>query len=520
MARFFNIAGPCNPADHYMIDASERLTQVVPLIDQKQYFVIHAARQSGKTTLLWDLTIELNNSGRYYALYCSLEGVQGMVDPKEGIPATVMCLKSALMYAPVPHGDLFADQANLADVANVLKDELSKFCSRLDKPLIIFFDEADCLSEGTLITFLRQLRNGYNARIQAPFVHSLALVGMRNLRDYKAMIRAERETMGSASPFNIVTKSLTLQNFTEAEVEELYGQHTADTGQVFEPEAIRLAVEKTQGQPWLVNAVAREAVMELLESDYALPVTAALIEQAIQNIIIRRDTHIDSLLERLKEPRVRRIIQPIILGEEGRIDRLGEDFQYTRDLGLIRERDGHLEPANPIYAEVIVRTLNYNAQEDLKSTLYPYVMPRYLREGKIDMTFLLQDFQAFWRENGAIWGERFDYKEAAPHLILMAFLQRVINGGGRIIREMAAATGRLDLCVEYQGHKYPIELKLNNRSDTLDKGLEQLPRYMDILGCKEGWLVLFDNRTTIDWFEKLHLKSETVGDRRINVVGC
>ena len=49
MEKFFNIAGPCNPARHYMIPAVERLPQVTRLIEREQYFAIHAARQSGKT---------------------------------------------------------------------------------------------------------------------------------------------------------------------------------------------------------------------------------------------------------------------------------------------------------------------------------------------------------------------------------------------------------------------------------------------------------------------------------------
>ncbi|MDR1331161.1 MAG: ATP-binding protein, partial [Tannerella sp.] len=66
--RYFNIAGPCNRASHYMIEPSTRLQGVEQLIDMAQYFVIHAARQSGKTTYLNDLAERLNASGRYYAL--------------------------------------------------------------------------------------------------------------------------------------------------------------------------------------------------------------------------------------------------------------------------------------------------------------------------------------------------------------------------------------------------------------------------------------------------------------------
>ncbi|MDR1298716.1 MAG: AAA-like domain-containing protein, partial [Oscillospiraceae bacterium] len=354
--RYFNIAGPCNKTKHYMIEAASRLHGVERLIDMEQYFVIHAARQSGKTTYLRDLEQRLSASGKYYALYCSLETTQGVNDPKDGIPSIVKNIKHAIAMADIPSKIGFAADADYTDYTNVLNIELALFCKRLDKPLVILFDEADCLSEGTLITFLRQLRSGYNSRSSYPFVHSIALVGMRNIRDFKARVRPESETLGSASPFNIVTESLTLKNFTTDEIRALYKQHTDETGQVFEEDAIELVYEQTRGQPWLVNAIAREAIEKQLGGDYTRPVTAEMIETSIQTIILRRDTHIDSLLERLKEERVRRVIEPIILGEYV-ADRLSDDYRYVKDLGLISDADSKLKPANPIYAEVIARTL-------------------------------------------------------------------------------------------------------------------------------------------------------------------
>ncbi|MDR1483660.1 MAG: AAA-like domain-containing protein, partial [Planctomycetaceae bacterium] len=312
--RYFNVAGPCNSEEHYMIDASTRLTGVEQLIDERQYFIIHAARQSGKTTYLKYLTRRLNAEGKYYALCCSLESVQVVDKPEKGIPAVMSCLKSSFLFSSIPEGDKFAADADMTDYISVLRTSLTLFCRRLDKPLVIFFDEADCLSEGTLILFLRQLRDGYNSRPEQQFVHSIALVGMRNIRDFRAQVRPDRETVGSASPFNIATESLTLKNFEPEEVASLYQQHTDATGQIFNGDAVKLAFDQTQGQPWLVNAIAREVIMKLLQSDYSKPVTTELVNQAIQNIIFRRGTHIDSLLERLKEERVRKVIEPMILG--------------------------------------------------------------------------------------------------------------------------------------------------------------------------------------------------------------
>jgi Holliday junction resolvase len=344
------------------------------------------------------------------------------------------------------------------------------------------------------------------------------LVGMRNIRDYKAKVRPDSESLGSASPFNIVTESLTLKNFTKEEITQLYRQHTDETGQIFEEDAIEQVYEQTQGQPWLVNAIAREVIVKMLDSDYTQPVTAKLVNEAIQTIILNRPTHIDSLLERLKEERVCRVIEPMILGE-GFINKESDDFQYTRDLGLIRVVNSRIEPANPIYAEIIIRKLSSFTQEELKNPKYPYQMPRYLQGDKIDMDYLMRDFQQFWRENSEIWIERYKYKEAAPHLILMAFLQRVVNGGGQIIREMASGSGRLDLCLLYENRKYPIELKIRYGEKYLKEGIEQTAGYMDIHGCNEGWLLVFDRRARVKWDNKIYMKKETVDGKTVTIVG-
>jgi len=515
MKKFFNIAGPCDPGKHYMLPASARLSNIQSLIDQELYFVIHAARQSGKTTLLSELEQTLNAEGRYYALYCSLESVQGIAAAERGIPAIIRSFRVAVQCHPALKTTPFANDVDWSDFNNALRVVLFEFCALLDKPLVVLFDETDCLSNGTLITFLRQLREGYINRVRVPFVHSLALVGMRNIRDYKGEIREERRTLGSVSPFNIVTKAMTLRNFTLDEIKQLYHQHTAATGQAFNDEVIARAYHYTQGQPWLVNALVREVVVELLEGDEQQPITVGHIDQAAQNIMLRRDTHIDSLLERLKEERVQKIIEPVLLGQTEGIDRYSDDMQYVLDLGLLRNNQGELSPANTIYREVIVRALSYNTQYALPLTLQNQWMTR----KTLDMNGLLKAFQQFWRENSDVWIERYQYKEAAPHLIVMAFLQRVLNGGGQITREFASGRKRLDLCVEYAGKKYPIELKLYYTGKTRDEGIRQLISYMDTLGTKEGWLLIFDRRSERTWEEKMTWDTVEENGKTIHVIG-
>jgi hypothetical protein len=349
----------------------------------------------------------------------------------------------------------------------------------------------------------------------APFPVSVALVGMRNIRDYKAKVRPDSETLGSASPFNIVTEALTLTNFTRPEIAALYGQHTTATGQVFEEAALDRVVHWSCGQPWLVNALAREGVEKLLKNDSTQPVTGALIDQAAEVLLRRRDTHIDSLLERLKEPRVRKIVEPVILGTEPVESTLSDDCQYVLDLGLLKREDRTLKPANPIYAEVILRTLSYDTQESMGRSI---AAAPWIDGDCLDMTGMLKAFQGFWRENSEIWQERYEYREAAPHIILQAFLQRVINGGGQIVREFALGRQRLDLLVCWQGNRYALELKMKNQYRP-EAAHEQLFGYLDRMGLTEGWLAVFDRDPAVSWEAKLTWQTLVSEGKTVHVVG-
>jgi hypothetical protein len=520
MKKTFNIAGPCQPNEHYMLPTQVRCQGLLSLIEQKQYFVIHAARQTGKTTLLLELAQQLNETGDYYALYCSLETVQGIHAAKQGIPAIVKKLQLDIELQEEFSDYSWTASVDYSDFTTILIRVLSQLGKQLDKPLVILFDEMDCLSNGTLISFLRQLRNGYvNRSAGIPFVHSIALVGMRNIRDYQGKIRGNRETLGSSSPFNIVKTSKNLRNFTLNEITSLYAQHTQLTGQAFSPAVIQLVYDYTQGQPWLVNAIACEIVEQILEGNVSREILPAQVQTAVQTLILRRDTHIDSLMERLKEKRVQRIVEPVIVGENKRYDLLDDDYQYVLDLGLLSQTGQRLIPSNPIYGEVIIRTLSFRSQQELEDISLPQ-NSAYIVNGQLDMKQLLSDFQDFWRNNSEIWVNRYQYREAAPHLILQAFLQRIVNSGGQILRELASGTRRIDLCLRYNNRDYPIELKLRYNQKTYQEGLEQLAGYMEQLNSQEGWLIIFDRRKKVAWHQKIFWKTYQKLGKTLHLVGC
>lgn len=521
MRRRFNVAGPCFPEEHYMLPALDRLPGIRGLVEARQYFVVHAPRQSGKTTALQALVDEINAGGGRCAIYCTLETLQTARDVAKAMEA----IRGLLLFnAENALPEVFAGSENPSSAREpgvayaaeslAVRQVLSALCRRAGKPLVVFFDEADCLSGDVLVSFLRQLRDGYVNRNRIPFPVSIALVGMLDIRDYKAQIREDGESLGQTSPFNIISADLMLRNFTEGEVGALYSQHTEETGQVFSPGVLEKVWEFTRGQPWLVNALARECIDIIHDSDFSAPITVEDVVAAKETIIRRRDTHVDSLMERLREPRVRRVVEPILSGEERTVSADDPDHRFVLDLGLLREENGALVPANRMYAEIIGRYLTRDEQMRIQQAV-PQT-PWATADG-LDMSGLMAAFQAFWREHSGSDRTIYDYKEATPHLTLMAFLQRVVNGGGRIVREMAAGSKRLDLYVEYRGRRYAVEVKLKKRFS--DASFVQLAEYLDTLGLSEGWMAVFDSDSSTPWSNRLYTRSVRFSGKTIHVVG-
>ncbi len=193
-------------------------------------------------------------------------------------------------------------------------------------------------------------------RYPGHFPHALCLIGLRDVRDRRVKRRDGLERVGSSSPFNIKSDSLTLRNFNAPEVAELYEQHSAETGQRFSTGAKSRAYELTRGQPWLVNMLAR-LLVEQLVTDRADEIETQHVEIAKEALIRRRDTHLDSLIDRLREDRTRKVIAPILTGDHPADDVLDDDIQFAKDLGPVASGPDGLGIANPIYREIIPRAL-------------------------------------------------------------------------------------------------------------------------------------------------------------------
>ncbi len=532
MERFFNTAGPNNPEDSYTINPLTRfdLDDILQLIRQKKYFVLHAPRQTGKTSCMLALRDYLNKEGDYVAVYANIEAGQASRNDKATVMKSTIDTLTGEFRLILKNKK--ADEARKAvqdfGADSMLSQYLSLLCQSLDKPLVLILDEIDALVGDGLVSVLRQIRSGYANR-PAAFPQTIILCGVRDVRDYRIVL-SNQDIVTGGSAFNIKAASLRLGNFSKEEIHELYMQHTQETGQAFDEACFPMIWEATEGQPWLVNALAYEVTWNMKENrNRSVTITPEMIYRAQENIIYRRDTHIDILIDKLSESRVRRVIEPMLTNSDDAEDGLipTDDIQYVEDIGLIkRERGKPIRIANGIYREIIPRELTWNTQQLLIQQPQWFQRP----DGSIDMEKLLRDFQQFFRQNADSWIERFDYRKAGPQLLLQAFLQRIVNGGGYIDREYGLGRKRTDLLIRkpltdsYGGPVQRIVLELKIKREALDtvisNGLQQTAEYMDLVGSvDEGHLIIFDRSKDKSWDERIWHKPYTYQERTIMVWG-
>jgi len=524
MDRFFNTAGPTKTDINYYISSFERVDyeEIEMLIRSQRYFVLHAPRQTGKTSALLEIMDRINSEGKYNCVYANIEAGQALRgDVDRAIPTICGSIASSINnYLGDSHVKKWYDENfKKVESGDLLRQLLEYWVTNSSKPCIMFLDEVDALVGDTLISLLRQIRAGYAGRPYS-FPQSMILCGVRDVRDYRIHTK-DNEIITGGSAFNIKAESLTIGNFTYKECQELYQQHTDYTGQKFDKRIFPHLWEDTKGQPWLVNALGHELTWKERElRDRTKEITLEHYFRARERLIYSRATHLDQLIDKLKEPRVHRVIAPILANKTS--DNLhynDRDLEYVSDLGLITRKPS-VKIANKIYQETIPRELTIAKQQSITNQDILW----YKREdNSIDMVKLLKAFQQFFRENADSWIERFDYKEAGPQLLLQAFLQRIVNGGGRINREYGLGRKRTDILIEYpldkemgfwgETQKIVIETKIlySNLKKTIEKGIEQTLEYADMIGADESHLIIFDRSADMKWEDKIWDKRDESG---------
>ncbi|MDM8537347.1 ATP-binding protein [Desulfobacterales bacterium HSG17] len=496
--RFFNTAGPVNCEDHYCLPPLERfdIKSILNLIEQKKYFVLHAPRHTGKTTYLKALADYLNKQKKFKALYFKVEKAHtARNDIDRGMRAILgeMVSRARRVLNDTFLNDIWLNILEKWGGDSALNEALTRWSEFSRKPLVLLIDEMDSLSGDTLISLLRQLRSGYDTRPNQ-FPQSIILCGVGDVRSYRIQSGREHKIITGGNAFNIKAESFRVKDFTQRELARLWYCHTEETGQYFADGTLETAWELSKGQPWLVNALGYEVCFNMEKNmDRSVSITPDLVRKAGENLIQRRDTHIEQLAEKLADPRVQRVIEPLLAGHDEPANIALEDLNYAADLGFIK-KDCGIRIANQLYREIIPRELTYSTQLTINQDSKEFIT----RDGLLNVKKILSVFQNYYCRYSRDWIKNFQYKDAAPFLLAQAFMTRIINSGGRIQREYGLGMRKTDLLIVWLNNgkiqEVVIELKeLKGPLETIVKqGLNETWAYMKKTGASEGHLLIFD----------------------------
>jgi hypothetical protein len=487
-----------------MVPPERRLPQARRLVEQRGYFTVRAPRQTGKTTTLRALARMLLTEGGYAALHVSCDAAASVGDDYEAAQRAILAelWRQASIELPpeLRPPEPWPVESPRGAMTSATLTAWARACRR---PIVLILDAIDALRGASQEAVLRQLMVGYPSRPES-FPASVVVAGVHDAARGPAGDPAA-SPRPTSSPFGVKLESTLIDDFTEAEVFQLYGQHTADTGQPFDSGAMLRVWELTRGQPWLVNALARE-VVEAMGVQPPTPIAEHHVDEAKERLLRSRTTHLDHLVAHLAEPEVRRVLAPVLGGAVAApAPTYDDDVRHAAELGLVA-RSRPLTVANPIYTEAITRAMGRFVEDSV-----PVESARELcdADGKLEVDRALAAFVKVWTDHGQALATRMPYPEVGPQLVLMAFLQRLVNEGGAMDRQLGAGRGRIDLLLRWphngalgervwQLEPFVLMSWSEERPDPLPEGLRLLEATLDQRGLAHGTLVIFDRRPARD----------------------
>jgi len=488
--REFNITGSIIPEEHYYVDPAPTLKNLMELVAKRKYFVINRPRQFGKTTTLNFLAQRLQATGEYAPALISFEHFTQRADITEAefYRKTAKRIAEELSY--IATDALNSEMAVPAiDDRDDFFDWLRAICR--SRRLVLLIDEIDAAPETVVIGFLAGLREMYLQRRRKPAPHAVALAGVHDIKNLKARYRDETQTIGSASPFNIAI-DYELAAFSLKNIRQYYWQHTEATGQEFEDEVITRVHEVTNGHPWLVSVLAKLLVEKIVPNrkqrirlDYA--------ESAIQELLALRNPNFESLFKNARRPNLFPIVLDLLEGKHRRYSIQNDDIDLGVKYGIFAAKDRQLTLANPIYAQVLYENFEKDLEEFDVSGLVAANRVQDAK-GRLDFRQVLDKFQAFMKAKGTTVSKHRSFHEATGQLLLLSYLDLLVNGKGWTFKEPQSGEGRIDVVCCYGRQKEVVELKLWYGARRYAAGLAQLAKYLDREGLDHGYLFVFDRR--------------------------
>ena len=500
--RRFGTQGPVNPEQHYIVARTEELAEFIKRVKEGCYTVIFAPRQTGKTTFFQralaaltaeDLTcfpIQLN-----FEIYVDCDRSEFYEFLTKQICKEIERVfqrRGETLDEALKH---FLYNAEITNHLSMMEffEQLQGFLKDGEnwQKVVLIIDEFDGIPTSALKGFLHAFRHTYvtDTTFQCPY--SLGIVGVRSI--------AQLDYDRSVSPFNI-QDDFALSNFTLAQVQELFGQYTAEVGQAFASEVIESIHKQTGGQPFLVNRFA-----QILTEDMDIPKTKALtmthFSEAHGQLLEERNTNIEHLLTNIrKDPRFQTLLMRVVSYENS--VPFNPDNDIINELAtygvITKGTDRKCEIVNPIYLYRIIQAFK-PLVNGLERDYFPEDADafQYLTDtGQLQMERLLDNFRDFIVRAGfrILQVPETPQEFIGQHLLFAYLDQFVTSVSGAMYMEVPTGRGRMDLIILHNQRKYIVETKIWRSERSYSQGKQQLAAYLSTEGVVEGYYIVFDHR--------------------------
>ncbi len=493
--REFNITGKIIPETHYYVDLRPQIKRLMTLVEKGKYFVINRPRQFGKTTLLDFFARHLQGSGKYVPALISFQLFAQRPDMTEAeFYSNVSILMAKSMNRAIGktlHWEM--PSININNRYDFFK-WLGDTCLSLPGKMVLLIDEIDAVPESVVIGFLAGLREMFLQRDLEPSPHSVGLVGVHDIKNLQARYRDQSASIGSTSPFNIAL-DYELLPFNLQNIREYFMQHTNATGQIFDSKVFRRVHHVTNGHPWLVSMLAKIMVEEIVpKRKHKVGLNHA--EEAIQRLINFRNPNFESLFNNARRPNLFPIVLDLLEGRRHRYNIQDDDINLGVRYGIFAEKGRQLILANLIY----VQALYQHFERTLKRSQIRNILAANRFEdqnGHLNFRHVLDKFQAFMKAKGSHVAKQPEFKEATGQLLLLSYLDAIVNGKGWTFKEVQSGEGRIDVLCCYKNQKEVVEVKVWYGERRYGGALTQLAKYLESENLSRGYLVVFDRRENL-----------------------
>jgi len=504
MKKRFNITGTCYPENHYLMDNSKKLEQIMELIEYGEYFTINRPRQYGKTTTMSFLAKQLRATEDYLPIELNFQGIdrQWLESDKAFAQMFINEIYNFLKYNETDAITTFLE-ANIKQVIdmNSLSKLITEMVRQTNKKLILFIDEVDTSSNyQAFLSLLGMLRTKYLSRKnpQHATFYSIVLAGVHDIKSLKYKLRNPEEAQYN-SPWNIATDFDVRMSFNSQEIEPMLEQYSKAENVKMDVSVIAERLHYyTSGYPFLVSKLCKNIAEKMVAKRVEKVWILEDVETAVQMIMRENNTNFDSLIKNLENrPELYDLVNRILID--------GERIAFSPDEPIIQlgimygifKSNGTVKVHNRIYEQRIYNYLSAKISMKLPSRFS--LSEHFITEGGgLDMEAVLHMFQQFMKEKYSEKSKGFIEREGRT--IFLAYLSPILNGKGYSFREVQVSTEkRLDIVVTYLNHRYILELKLWYGQKYHEEGLLQLADYLDIHGVDEGFLVIFDDRKEKKW---------------------